>query len=261
RRGIVKEDELYCDQRFHNPYEESKMHAEQLVYQWADETGGQFTIYRPSVIVGNSKTGYPKSPQGYYACTKPFHSIKKKLEKDLEKNPLLFENTEIGIHDGNMHLPLCFPGKPETLVNLLPIDTAVQAIFECSNSVGTFHITNAHPIPLKRIVEMSMASLGITGITISTDHNVTHPLLSRLNAELKRSLKYFLPYTLYGLNSATFDQSNTVRILKKPLSFEITEPFLRSILDFAYPTRPTLQSESTFLMNRDSANRRLGRSD
>jgi hypothetical protein len=88
---------------------------------------------------------------------------------------------------------------------------------------------------------MSMASLGITGVTIGTDDCVSHPMLSHLNEELKRSLKYFLPYTMYGSKSAIFDQTHTERILNKPLSFEITKPFLGAILDFAYRTMPTLK--------------------
>jgi len=242
RHGLVKEDELNCGQAFYNPYEESKMQAEQLVYLWSAKTGGRFTVYRPSVIVGDSKTGYAATPQGYYACLKPFQTIKQYLADDLKKNPLLFKNTGIRICDEGVYLPLSFPGKPETLVNLLPIDTAVKAIFDCSNSLGTFHITNARTLPLKRVVEMSMASLGITGITIGTDEGVRHPLLSHLNQELKRSLKYFLPYTMYGSKSATFDQSNAIRVLNKPISFEITKVFLSSILDFAYKTMPTLKN-------------------
>ncbi|MFQ5579152.1 MAG: SDR family oxidoreductase [Nitrospiria bacterium] len=242
RHGLIKEGELDCGQAFYNPYEESKMQAEKLVYRWSAETGGRYTIYRPSVIVGDSTTGYAVTPQGYYACLKPFQTIKQNLEDNLKKNPRLFKNTGIRIFDERVHLPLSFPGKPETLVNLLPIDKAVKTIFKCSHAYGTFHITNAHPLPLKQVLEMSMASLGITGVTISTNNSISHPLLTHLNNELKRSLKYFLPYTMYGSKSATFEQTNTISVLNKPLSFEITVPFLRSILDFAYRTMPSLKN-------------------
>ncbi len=55
RRGLVLESELDCGQKFHNSYEQSKLEAEQLVHSRSGEQ--HTTIYRPSIIVGDSRTG------------------------------------------------------------------------------------------------------------------------------------------------------------------------------------------------------------
>ncbi|UTT44365.1 SDR family oxidoreductase [Exiguobacterium aurantiacum] len=50
------DETLYAtDQTFHNPYEESKAHAEQAV--WDARHDLAVSIFRPAIIVGDSKTG------------------------------------------------------------------------------------------------------------------------------------------------------------------------------------------------------------
>lgn len=55
REGIAYEDELDVGQSFRNTYEQTKMEAEKLVRQRAGEQ--PIAMYRPSIIVGDSKTG------------------------------------------------------------------------------------------------------------------------------------------------------------------------------------------------------------
>jgi thioester reductase-like protein len=56
RRGTVAEDELDTDARFRNPYERSKAEAEALVASRRDEL--PVTVVRPSIVVGESTTGW-----------------------------------------------------------------------------------------------------------------------------------------------------------------------------------------------------------
>jgi thioester reductase-like protein len=63
RRGLVREDELDCGGGSKNAYERSKFAAEELVRQFP---GIQATIYRPSVIVGDSRTGYTCTYHHFY---------------------------------------------------------------------------------------------------------------------------------------------------------------------------------------------------
>ena len=55
-RGRFHEDELELGQDFRNPYERTKFEAEQLVRAHAAEL--PITIFRPSIIVGDSHTGW-----------------------------------------------------------------------------------------------------------------------------------------------------------------------------------------------------------
>lgn len=63
RRGLIYEDELDCGGGSKNAYERSKFAAEELVRQFP---GIQATIYRPSVVVGDSRTGYTCSYHHFY---------------------------------------------------------------------------------------------------------------------------------------------------------------------------------------------------
>lgn len=65
--GIFAEDDLVLGQPFSNHYEHTKHEAERLVAK-ARDTGMPVTIYRPSVVVGDSRTGATQKYDGpYYA--------------------------------------------------------------------------------------------------------------------------------------------------------------------------------------------------
>lgn len=64
RTGVVRENELDVGQRFGNDYERSKVAAEKLVQQ-CDHLSA-YTIYRPSIIVGDSETGFSTTFHGFY---------------------------------------------------------------------------------------------------------------------------------------------------------------------------------------------------
>jgi thioester reductase-like protein len=61
-RGLVPEAPLAGDHGFHNTYESSKAQAERLVLA-AIDGGLPATIHRPSMVVGNSRTGKAIRPQ------------------------------------------------------------------------------------------------------------------------------------------------------------------------------------------------------
>lgn len=61
--GVFREDDLDVGQSFKNYYEETKFLAEAEV---RTRTGLPVTIYRPSVVVGNSKTGETQKFDGPY---------------------------------------------------------------------------------------------------------------------------------------------------------------------------------------------------
>lgn len=70
RSGLVLESELDRGQGFRNTYERSKCEAEKLVQSRAGEQS--LTIYRPSIIVGDSRTGRTASFKVLYWPLKIF---------------------------------------------------------------------------------------------------------------------------------------------------------------------------------------------
>ena len=73
RHGTVLETELDVGQQLSNPYEESKVQAETLI------RNAKFlsppTVYRPAIIVGDSKTGFTSTFHGFYACLELAHRL------------------------------------------------------------------------------------------------------------------------------------------------------------------------------------------
>ena len=64
RTGVVLEDELDVGQAFGNDYERSKVDSEKLVR--GSSQLKRFTIYRPSIIMGDSRTGFSSTFHGFY---------------------------------------------------------------------------------------------------------------------------------------------------------------------------------------------------
>lgn len=70
--GLVLEDDLRPDLPFHNTYEQTKAEAEQLVRQAFSNPGLAVTLFRPSIIVGDSRTGATSSFKVMYWPLKVF---------------------------------------------------------------------------------------------------------------------------------------------------------------------------------------------
>ncbi len=213
--------------KFSNSYEESKVLAEQLFGRWGRETGRVSIIYKPSIIVGDSKTGYASKFDGYYTCARGFHLILRLLERG---------KTKIEKKNGVWHLPIYFPAVPGTNINLLPIDLAIDAILKCSDAQHSdiFNITNATPIKVERLVDISMKVFGIEGVkTGMPPDDAGNPLLNQLNKQIVQAVKYYSPYICCGPSEPEFDQTSTAAVLGKALSFRITEKFIRTILNYA----------------------------
>ena len=97
RQGIVREDELDVGQRFRNTYEETKCAAEKLVRAQGERIPS--VILRPSIIVGDSKTGVTSSFRTLYWPLKVYAKRGWRL----------------------------LPGFPDTVVDIVPVDFVARA--------------------------------------------------------------------------------------------------------------------------------------
>jgi len=116
RAGLVREDELDVGQGFWNSYEQTKMEAEKLVRAFG--ANHPTAIHRPSIIVGDSRTGETTGFQGLYQVL-PLYS---------------------------RSLILAIPADPRTRVDLVPIDYVLDALFALMNDEksigGSFHLAS-----------------------------------------------------------------------------------------------------------------------
>jgi thioester reductase-like protein len=102
--GIFREEDLSVSQSFNNWYEETKYLAEMEVQKARDE-GMPVTIYRPSIVTGDSRTGETQKYDG------PYYFIRW----------ILKQPEEVAI------VPMV--GRPDsTYVNVVPRDYVIDAI-------------------------------------------------------------------------------------------------------------------------------------
>lgn len=133
RVGIILEDELDSSYGFKNFYEETKHWAEVLVRAYRDKI--PTIIFRPAIVVGDSKTGEINKYDG------PYYAIKFYLK---------FPRIISGI------LPKF--GKPDIPFNSVPVDFVVNAMVHISkkeSAIGkTFQLADPNPLSTKEYFEL-----------------------------------------------------------------------------------------------------------
>jgi len=140
--------------RFGNDYEASKAESESLVLQ-ADHLLTK-TILRPSIIVGDSKTGYTSAFHTIYTALRvasmlgqrPSHPASADADAaSIDAERLL---AAVGMHGGETK-------------NLVPVDwvsSCINAIVGNSDLHGRiYHITNPSPTPVQAIAESMRAAI------------------------------------------------------------------------------------------------------
>jgi thioester reductase-like protein len=155
RVGVILEDELAMGQRFHNPYEETKFQAELLVRRAQADLPA--TVYRPSVVVGDSRTGEIDRFEGPYY-----------LAILLVTSPLA--------------VPLPLPGDGGAPLNVVPVDFVVDAALAIAGnpaSVGrTVHLVDPAPMSARRVYELIAERAHRKMPRVSLPHKVVEAVLS-----------------------------------------------------------------------------------
>jgi thioester reductase-like protein len=131
RTGEILETELEHNAGFRNFYEETKYLAEREVKKLKDD-GIRLTIFRPSIVVGDSKTGETQKYDGIYS-----------LIHYLRIAPKLFRLVNVGNRDVRL--------------NLVPVDFVVEAIAALSKddrAVGkTIALADPNPLTTEEIFD------------------------------------------------------------------------------------------------------------
>jgi thioester reductase-like protein len=131
RKGVVLEEDLDEGQSFHSAFEEMQCAAEKLARSAQQRL--PVTVLRPSVIVGDSRSGAIDRFDGpYYLMA------------------LIVRNAT------PVHLPL--PGRGAAPLHLVPIDFVIDAAHALSRderaSGRTFHLVDCNPLPARRVYEL-----------------------------------------------------------------------------------------------------------
>jgi thioester reductase-like protein len=209
--GPVHEDELGHGQAFHNDYEQSKWEAERLVRQAA---GIRATVYRPSVLVGDSRTGYTSSYQGLYR----FLELATRLAQP--RGP------------GRLFLPLRLPFTGDEPHNLVPIDWAAEALVRILSRPErhgrTYHLVSPRPVRMNDVKAVAEEVLRLEGVEWAGRDGVADP--SPLEQLFQDGLRQYWPY-LDG--DPDFDWSNTRAALPDLAAPPLDRPLLARLIRFA----------------------------
>ncbi len=223
QNDIVYENELVDEEPlFNNEYERSKFIAEQVVIKYARDNEIPYTIYRPSIIVGDSKTGATCKFDNLYIFMKVLCNIQKSF----------INHESEGLNDITVRVP----GIPDALINLVPVDyvaDAIVVILKAKESVNKiFHITNPYPPELDELRDLLMPVLGIEGINVKIDGQMEHKHLSTMERLFLRQTRTYYSYLFSRLR---FDCRNTQSVLESTgiICPAITRGLVNVLVDFA----------------------------
>jgi thioester reductase-like protein len=180
RAGVILEEELATGQRFRNPYEETKYQAEILVRRAQSELPA--TVYRPSIVVGDSRTGEIDRFEGPYA-----------LAILLVASPLV--------------VPIPWPGDAIAPLNVVPVDFVVDAAVAIGRDPAgagrTVHVVDPAPLSARRVYEMIAARAGKRLPSVSIPARALQallrmPVLERLSRVHRPAIEYVNQVAMYN---------------------------------------------------------------
>ena len=168
-RRLFQEDQLDVGQRFRNPYERSKFEAERMVRRRAKQLPLQ--ILRPSIVVGDSRTGRTSSFNVLYAPLRAF---------------------------ARGAMP-AIPARRSSPVDIVPVDYVADRTVELANGGpdGTFHlVAGRNATTVGRLLELASTQLGRKPPAVlppTAYRRLLHPWLRRKYGGL-RSMEVYFPY-------------------------------------------------------------------
>jgi thioester reductase-like protein len=205
-RGFFTESHLEEGQAFHNQYELSKHRAEVEVRR-AIEEGLPGTIYRPSIVVGDSRTGTTQKYDG------PYYIIR-----------WLLRQPRLAV------LPVT--GRPaEHRVNLVPRDFVVDSMLALgrrADTVGrTLHLADPAPPTVDEMVEMLAGATGRRIVRVPLPITVAKGAIDRVPG-VYRLMKIPSAAVDYFAHPAEYGMEETAPLLAEE---GIRCPPVRSYLD------------------------------
>jgi nucleoside-diphosphate-sugar epimerase len=212
---------------FTNVYEESKAHAENIVYGRCREGEIPYTILRPSIVYGNSVTGRSLRFNALYYPIRSLQLIRDIYLDDI-KNNYGRKSAECGIYmneDGALHLPIRIFMPHDGTINLIPVDyftETILSILEKPETETFYHITGNNPERMARLVSYTERFLNIHGIEVVIGTSSAEEMRNPPEELFDHFIKAFRPYIS---DKRVFMRENTDRAtsgaLPPDLSYEI----------------------------------------
>ncbi|MGL6194757.1 MAG: SDR family oxidoreductase [Thermoguttaceae bacterium] len=185
------EDQLDAGQSLRNDYEQSKFDAEKMV-RGADFID-KLTVYRPSIVVGDSQTAYTSTFHGFYAVLKLAHTLVRRLPLGSTSGRGLLQALGVGTTDRK---------------NFVPVDWVADVfdyIFKNPDFHGkTYHMTSPEPPLLTDFVDVIQDAVE----TFSTLASESDPLRADQDWFFSKYLEEVKIYQAYLQDDPIFDSAN-----------------------------------------------------
>jgi thioester reductase-like protein len=223
REGVILEDELDVGQRFHNAYERSKFEAERLVRRAMTELPA--TVYRPSIVVGDSRTGEIDRFDGPYYLA------------------ILLVASPVAV-------PLPLPGTGIAPLNVVPVDFVVDAALSIgANPFGlgaTVHLVDPAPLSTRSVYELIANRAGKALPPVALPHRAVEavlalPLVERIARPHRNAIRLVNHLAIYNCRHQ-LDLLAGTGIRCPPIT-----SYLDRLIDFArgyFSTPPRAQHEA-----------------
>jgi nucleoside-diphosphate-sugar epimerase len=222
RSDLAMENEINVGQTFKNPYEESKCEAELIVADAHRQGKAVATVYRPSIVIGDSTSGRVTHFHGVYAFIRGLWTALERLRRGTSE-------------DSIVNLPLRLLGAEGTTLNFVPIDYVVDGMLAIScraDSVGeTYHLVN--PVPTENRVWLPNICrvLGVEGIQLVPETSFLQTPMTRLEQIFQKQMAFYYQY-LQG--EPRFDCRRTLEALKNTgiQCPRVTIEFIQRMMDW-----------------------------
>jgi len=219
RTGTIFEEELNANQQFRNYYEETKFLAEVEVKKTMNTI--PTTIFRPAIVVGDSKNGETQKFDGPYFVIRV-----------MDKLPKYFAMTMIG--------------SGSNTVNLVPVDFLISAMSYLSSRAESkdkiYHLTDPNPQKQLELIHLFARLI--------KKHFIIIPIpafLMRFLLNIK-PIKDFtgLPKEFVGYfdHPHKYDCSNTIEDLKgSGISVPKFESYAGNLIDYYFKKKAEFQNK------------------
>lgn len=187
--GPIAEDEMPEQMGFRNSYEATKWEAEHMVRQ----SGLPFVVFRPSIIMGNSRTFDPQGERrmiyGYML------GIYYSVLRECKRRRIDFAGG--WIRGKELELDLRLLGSEKATKNFVCIDDVVSSmlcILDEPHVTRSYHLTSAQPIDgtiMWRCIENTLRINGVRYVGETIENPTT------LERNVMSYTAPFLPYTIH----------------------------------------------------------------
>ena len=193
RPGVHRE-ELVRPKAFNNRYEESKSAAELELSELCEASGTRLTVFRPSVVYGDSRSGRCLSFRALYHPVRTLLFLRDTALRDIRHHDgSRAEALGVAVNgEQKVRMPIRFPAGGA--VNLIPVDHLVRAVLALAeaDARGVFHLVSGNPVTVCKLLEYVEECFGIGGIGVSKEiDGFDGPLQKLVNGYMKVYYPYF----------------------------------------------------------------------